>query len=163
MTRLENVLIWLAIGAGVALAQTATTFTSGSFTSAGAVNSAFGGKLDTAATATAEACESWDANTPVVAGTLTLPTPSAWAGTNSIQKVNSFTGGGGSFSVAVQLNGTNVTGCSAITVSGTSTTTTTCTPATFTGSGQIGFVISSPSGTVNTASVCAEISHVVSP
>ena len=51
----------------------------------------------------------------------------------------------------------------AITVSGTSTTTTTCTPATFTGSGQIRFVVTSPSGTVNTASVCAEVTHVVSP
>ena len=48
MTRLENVLIWLAIGAGIALAQTATTFTSGSFTSASAVNSAFSGKADLA-------------------------------------------------------------------------------------------------------------------
>ena len=46
MTRLENVLIWLAIGAGVALAQTATTFTSGSFTSASAVNSAFASKAN---------------------------------------------------------------------------------------------------------------------
>lgn len=73
MTRLESVLVWLAIGAGAALAQTATTFTSGTIISSSAVNSAFGGKQDVLPSGTS--------------GQALVSTGSAWAAaavTNSV-------------------------------------------------------------------------------
>lgn len=114
-------------------------------------------------TVTSSVCEGWDSNMTVAAGTLILPTPAAWTGTNTIKRVDTRTYGSGSpgFTVAVQKNGTGITGCTAIAVSGTSTTTTTCTATTYTGSAQIGIVVSSPTGTPNTASVCVEIEHAL--
>ena len=70
--------------------------------------------------------------------------------------------GGGTFSGSLKINGTNVTSCNGVTVSGTSNTNTTCTAAN-TGSANdiISIVAASPSGTVNQAYVCAVFTHTV--
>jgi hypothetical protein len=100
--------------------------------------------------------EAWDSNTAVTAGTFTFSIP--WT-SGTIASVKSATGGGGSFSVAVKKNGTNVTGCSSISVSGTSNTNTTCTATAVAANDQVSIVVSSPSGTVNTAYVQVVITH----
>ena len=170
-----------------AVAQTAGTFVTGTTISSSAMNAALGNKQDYPVPAgttsaagilqlgtssgqamqgnqaqTNTACEVWDSKSAVVANTFTFPTPSAWSGT--ITKVTTFTNGTSTpgFTAAVQINGTPVTGCSAISVSGSTTSSTTCTGAnTFSGSAQISFVVSSVSGVPNQASICAEITRGV--
>lgn len=102
-------------------------------------------------------CVTWDSTLPVAAQTVEWPV--TWAN-YTISSVKSAVNGGGSFTVGIKINGTNVTSCSAITVSGTSNTPTTCTAAN-TGSvnDQITMVVSAPSGTVNQAYVCPVFNH----
>lgn len=101
----------------------------------------------------------WDSTTAVTAQTVEFPI--VWT-SGTITKVLTAVSGGGSFSVAIKINGTNVTSCSAISVSGTSNTVTTCTAAnTVALNDQVTAEISSPSGTVNQAYVTPVITHTV--
>lgn len=103
-------------------------------------------------------CWTADSNTTVVAGTTNvsfLNTSGTITGVHTAAAT-------GSFTVAIEIGGTNVTSCSAISVSGSSDALTTCTAANTVSAGsQISVVISSPSGTPNTAYVCPVISRSV--
>jgi hypothetical protein len=94
----------------------------------------------------------WDSNTSVVAGTFPLLDTTA---TGTINSVTYHTGGTTpSFTLAIQIDGVNVTSCNALTVSSATPTTTTCTGAnTYTAGHKITAVVSGPSGTINTALV----------
>ena len=112
------------------------------------------GSLPTSVAVNASATIGWGAGTNVVADTWAYVVSAPYAGT--IDSVSYYTGGSStpSFVIAIQIGGTNVTSCNAITVSSTSTTTTTCTAAnTFTAGQKITVVTSSISGTPNAAGV----------
>lgn len=97
----------------------------------------------------------WDSNTTVANATIPILNPQ-WAGGGKIASVTYYTNGTStpSFAIAVQIGGTNVTGCNALTVSSATATTTACTAAnTFTNSSQITLVISGVSGTPQQALV----------
>ena len=114
---------------------------------------------DISGTVTSSKCVTWDSTTAVTAQTVEFPIE--WT-SYTVTKVQSSVTGGGSFTVAAKINGTNITSCSAISVSGTSNTNTTCTAAnTGSANDQISLVVSSPSGTVNTAYVCPIFTHTV--
>lgn len=102
-------------------------------------------------------CATWDSTTSVTAQTVEFPVE--WSN-YTITGMKSAVSGGGSFTVAVAINGTNVAGLSSVSVSGTSNVVTNATGA---NSGvindQITIVVSSPSGTVNQAYVCPVFSH----
>ena len=119
----------------------------------------YGSGCGTAGTVTDNKIVTWDSTTAVTAQTVTFPVP--WT-SYTITKVQTSVAGGGSFTAGVKIGGTNVTSCSAISVSGTSNTNTTCTAAnTGSANDQISVVISSPSGTVNTAYVSVVFTHTV--
>lgn len=108
----------------------------------------------------------WDANTTVVAATdIPLFNGTAWAGcATSTCTINSVTwrAATGSFTVAIKINGTVVTSCSAIAVNSATSTTTTCTGAqTFTNTGIVTMAVSSPSGSPNDALVQLNITHTI--
>ncbi len=108
---------------------------------------------------TDEVCATWDNTTAVTAQTIDFPI--SWS-SYTIPKVKTKVSGGGSFSVAVKIGGTNVTSCSAIPVSGATNTNTSCTAAnTGVVDDIVSVVVSSPSGTVNQAYVCPVFAHAV--
>jgi hypothetical protein len=96
----------------------------------------------------------WDSNTTVANATIPVWNPKVTSGT--ITSVTFYTGGTGtpSFTAAVQIGGTNVTGCNALSVSSSTASTTSCTGAnTFGNTSQITLVISGVSGTPDQALV----------
>jgi hypothetical protein len=113
--------------------------------------------LTSSSTLTDTKCLTWDSTTSVVAQTVDFtPGWSSWTLTTAKTKV----GGGGSFTAGLQIGGSDVTSCNAISVSGATNTNTTCTAAnTGTTNSIVSFVVSSPSGTVNQAYVCAVFTH----
>ncbi len=101
----------------------------------------------------------WDSNTTVANATIPvgiLPW-AAW----TINSVSYLTNGGTpSFTGGVKINGTNVTTCSAITVTSSTAATTNCTGAdTGTNTGFVTVVISGTSGTPNQALFQLNITH----
>lgn len=101
----------------------------------------------------------WDSNTTVVNGTIPLILP-PWLGGGTITSVSYYTNGSStpSFTAAVKIGGTNVTGCSALSVASATPTTTTCTGAnTFTSSSSLTLTVSNVSGTPNQALVQVNI------
>ena len=149
----------LASAGGVAAPMTWTTLatvgTSGSASDLGS------GTLAAARlpTITGQVCATWDSTLAVTAMTIEFPIP--WA-TYTVTGMKSAVSGGGSFSVAAKIAGTNITSLSAVSVSGTSNTNTTATGAnTGVADDQITLVTSSPSGTINQAYVCLVITHSV--
>lgn len=110
-------------------------------------------------TITGQVCATWDSTLAVTAQTIEFPIP--WA-TYTVASMKSAVSGGGSFTVAAKIGGTNITSLSAVSVSGTTNTSTTATGAnTGVANDQITLVVSSPSGTVNQAYVCLVITHSV--
>ena len=108
---------------------------------------------------TNEKCVTWDSSLAVTAQTVEFPIE--WA-TYTLTAVKSAVTGGGSFTAALAINGGAVTGCSAISVSGTSNAVTSCTAAnTGSANDQITVAVSAPTGTVNQAYVCPVFSHSV--
>lgn len=104
---------------------------------------------------------SWDSTTTVANATIPIANPQ-WSSGGTITSVTYYTNGSAtpSFTAAVQIGGTNVTSCSALSVSSSTATTTNCTAAnTFTNSSQITLVISSVSGTPNQALVQINYTH----
>lgn len=103
-----------------------------------------------------------DSTVPVHNDTYPLPSDTwPWA-TGTIDSVTYYTSGTStpSFSIALQINGTNVTSCSGIVVSSATRTTTTCTGANTITSGQHPtLVISGTSGTPNTSLVQINFHH----
>jgi hypothetical protein len=113
-----------------------------------------GGLVTSAQTYTEAIPVVWDSNTTVANATIPVWNPKVASGT--ITSVTFYTGGTGtpSFTAGVQIGGTGVTGCSALSVSSSTATTTSCTAAnTFTSTSQLTLVISSASGTPNQALV----------
>jgi hypothetical protein len=125
---------------GGALAATAPLQISGSTLSIGAVPGA--------------ALVQWPSNTTVTADTYYYALSWPWA-TGTITGVSYATGGTTpSFSIAVQVNGTSVTGCSGLTVTSATATTATCTAANAVVRGQkVVLAVSAVSGTPNAAQV----------
>ena len=155
--------VTLSLPARTATVGTTTgTLTSGNvakFDASGNIVDGGGTPVTSASTVTNAKTVTWDNTTAVTAQTIEFPVE--WT-SYTITKVQTAVTGGGSFTVAVKINGTNVTSCSAISVSGTSNTNTTCTAANTGSAGdQISVVISSPSGTVNTAYVSVVFTHTV--
>lgn len=112
-------------------------------------------------TVTGSICYAWDSNTTVAAGTLEVPIP--WT-SGTITAVHAATNGSGtpSFSIAVAIGGTAVTGCSAVTVSSASDTATSCTAANTVSAGsQVTIAASSVSGTPQKAYACVTVTHSV--
>ena len=112
-------------------------------------------------TVTGSICYAWDSNTTVAAGTLEVPIP--WT-SGTITAVHAATNGSGtpSFSIAVAIGGTAVTGCSAVTVSSASDTATSCTAANTVSAGsQVTIAASSISGTPQKAYACVTVAHSV--
>jgi hypothetical protein len=105
----------------------------------------------------------WDSNTTVANATIPLGNLQ-YSGGGTIRSVTYYTNGTGtpSFSVAVKIAGTNVTSCSALSVSSSTATTTACTAAnTFSSSSAITMVVSSVSGTPNQALVQVNFTHTL--
>jgi len=103
----------------------------------------------------------WSSNIPVAAGTYITTLSWPWAN-GTINSVTYATGGSGSpsFTVAVQINGTSVTGCSAVAVSSSTSATTTCTAANaVVAGGKVTVVISSVSGTPEQAAFQINYTH----
>jgi hypothetical protein len=97
----------------------------------------------------------WDSATTVGAATVPILNPQ-WAGGGRIVSVTYYTNGTGSpsFTANVEISGTSVTSCSALTVNSSTATTTTCTAAnTFANTDSITLVISGVSGTPKQALV----------
>jgi hypothetical protein len=120
---------------------------------ANAVNGS-GGLVTSAQTYTEAVPIVWDSNTTVANATIPVWNPKVTSGT--VTSVTFYTGGTGtpSFTAGVQIGGTGVTGCSALSVSSSTATTTSCTGAnTFTSTSQLTLVISGTSGTPNQALV----------
>jgi len=98
---------------------------------------------------------SWDSNTTVANATIPLLIPQ-WINGGSILSVSYYTNGTStpSFTADVEINGTGVTGCSAITVSSATAATTTCTGGnTFGFRSVLTLVISGVSGSPSQALV----------
>ncbi len=102
-------------------------------------------------------CVTWDSTLAVTAQTVEYAVP--WT-SYTVSKMQSAVSGGGSYTVAAKINGTNITGLSAVSVSGTSNTNTSASGAnTGAANDQISIVTSSPSGTVNQSYVCLVFQH----
>ena len=104
---------------------------------------------------------SWPSILVVQAGTYPCFV-SAWSGTTTITKVQTYTNGTGtpSFNVTVQINGTSVTGCTALSVTLSATENATCTAANTMSLGdQASVLISSVSGVPDQALVQLVITH----
>jgi len=112
-------------------------------------------------TVTGQVCETWDSTLTVVANVFEFPIP--WA-SYTVTGMKSATNGTGtpSFTVAAKIAGTNITGLSAVAVSG-STNTVTAASGANTGSAndQLTLVVSVPSGIPQQAYVCLVITHTV--
>jgi hypothetical protein len=97
----------------------------------------------------------WDSNTTVANATIPILNPT-WAGGGTVTSVTYYTNGSStpSFTADVEIGGTGVTSCSALSVSSSTPTTTTCTAAnTFSHTSVITLVISSVSGSPSQALV----------
>jgi hypothetical protein len=97
----------------------------------------------------------WPTNTTVSADTYYYTLSWPWA-TGTITGVTYATGGSNtpSFSIAVQVNGASVTGCSGLTVNSATAATATCTAANTVTRGQkVTLAVSAVSGTPNAAQV----------
>jgi hypothetical protein len=96
----------------------------------------------------------WPSNTTVTADTYYYALAWPWA-SGTISSVSYATGGTSpSFSIAVQVNGASVTGCSGITVTSATAATATCTAANSVTRGQkVVLAVSAVSGTPNAAQV----------
>lgn len=95
----------------------------------------------------------WDSNTTVANGTFPCWVPT-FAGT--INSITYYTNGSGtpSFSASIQIAGSNVTGCTSLTVSTSSVTVTTCSGAnSFTSGQKVDVVIASATGSPSQALV----------
>lgn len=110
--------------------------------------------------ATNAKCITWDSTTAVTAQTIDFPVE--WAGGYTITGAKAKVGGGGSFTYAIQINGTAVTGLNVVPVT---LVTNVDTAATALNTGAlddiISVVIASPSGTANRAYVCPVFAHTV--
>ncbi len=105
----------------------------------------------------------WDSNTTVANGTIPILNP-RWVGGGTITSVTYYTNGSStpSFTADVKITGTDVTSCSALSVSSSTATTTACTAAnTFANTDQITLVISAVSGTPNQALVQINITTTI--
>jgi hypothetical protein len=123
---------------------------------ANAVN-ASGGFVTSAQTYLAAIAYSWDSGTTVANATVPLANPQ-YASGGTITSVTYYTAAG-SFTADVEIGGTGVTGCSALSVTST-TTTTSCTAAnTFTNTSAITVVITSASGSPDQALVQVNFTH----
>jgi len=112
---------------------------------------------DISGTITDNKCLTWDSTLAVTAQTVKFAVP--WT-SYTVTTMQTAVSGGGSFTVAAKINGTDITSLSAVSVSGTSNTNTASTGAnTGSANDQISIVTSSPSGTVNTAYVCLVFTH----
>lgn len=132
---------------------------------AGSVNTVVGGAVAggtlTVSTPTliSETCVAFDSTTTVTAQTVEFPIP--WT-SYTISSLKAATNGTGSpsFTVAVKINGTNVTGLSAVTVNSSSNTNTSASGAnTGVVNDQISVAISAPSGVPQQAYICPVFSH----
>ena len=144
------------------VATTTGTLTSGNatkFDASGNIVDGGGTPVTSASTVTNEKCQTFDSTTSVTAQTVDVPVE--WT-SYTITEMWSKVAGGGTYTASLKINGTNVTSCNGVTVSGTSNTVTTCTAAN-TGSKHdiVSFVSASPSGTVNQSYVCAIFTHTV--
>lgn len=105
---------------------------------------------------------SWDSNTTVANATIPLLRPPWTTSGGTITSVTYYTGGTStpSFTVDLQIDGSDVTGCNAITVSSSTSATATCTAAnTFTSTSKIQMIISGVSGTPTTALIQPNFTH----
>lgn len=106
---------------------------------------------------TGEVCTTWDSATAVTAQTIEFPL--VWS-TYAITALKSAVNGSGTYTVGASINGTPITGISAVTVSGSTNSTTLASGAnTGVANDQITIVTSSPSGTVNQSYVCLVFTH----
>lgn len=126
----------------------------------GDVTSSAGSCATTAASVTSALHINFSSTTTVTAQTMRFIIP--WT-SGHITKVLYYTGGTGtpSFVADVKLNGTDVTGCNAITVSAASVNSTTCTSTAVAASDLVTIVISSPSGTPDDSVVDVYVTHTV--
>lgn len=117
------------------------------------------GTLVTSCTGRNEKCVTWDSTLQVTAQVIEFPIE--WT-SYTLTSLKTAVNGGGSFTVAVAINGTPVTGLSAVSVSGTTNTVTNATGAnTGAANDQITLTTSSPTGTVDQAYVCPVFTHSV--
>lgn len=109
---------------------------------------------------TAASVVNWDANTSVQAATEVILESWPWA-TGTIKSVSYHTGGTGtpSYVIGVQINGTGVTSCSAITVNSATTASTTCGSNTVTLGQKVTFTTSSISGVPFSSAAQVTFSH----
>lgn len=98
----------------------------------------------------------WDSNTPVVAGTSYALLASQWASATITSC--SCVCAGGSFAAAIMINGSAVTGLSAVTVNATPTTTAASGGNTLATGGSVSVVISGVTGTPTTAIIQINLS-----
>ena len=134
--------------------------------SSGAISVSYGTTSNTALqgnqTFTGEACYVWDSNTTVTAGSMLVSLP--WT-SGTVSSLVTFTGGSSTpgFTAAGLLAGSSMTGCSAISVSGTTPTATSCTANNTWSSANpvLTLTASSPSGTPQSAQICAKFTHSV--
>lgn len=138
----------------------------GLVSSGGNANVSYGTSAGTAlqgnATVTGGCAVQFSSNDTVAAGTFPLCNP-PWASGGTLTKVLVYTNGTGSpsFSVAATINGSAVTGCSAITVNSSAPSTTSCSGGTFNQYDTLAVTISSVSGTPTQALVQAIYTHKV--
>lgn len=106
----------------------------------------------------------WDSNTTVVAATMVMPRYSWTAASGTLSSIDAIVVGGTSpsFTIEFEINGTPVTGCSAITVNSSSWANTSCTGAnTVSSTSVVTAVVTSPSGSPVEASVQANFTHSI--
>lgn len=104
-------------------------------------------------------CVTWDSTLQVTAQVIEFPIE--WT-SYTLTSLKTAVNGGGSFTVAVAINGTPVTGLSAVSVSGSTNTVTNATGAnTGAANDQITLTTSSPTGSVDQAYVCPVFTHSV--
>lgn len=104
----------------------------------------------------------WDSNTTVANATIPIILPPWVTAGGTITAVKYYTNGSGSpsFTANVQIGGTGVTGCNAISVNSATPATANCTAANaFTSSSSLALVISAVSGTPNQAIVQIDFTH----
>ena len=98
----------------------------------------------------------WDSNTPVVAGSSFALLAAQWSSATILSC--SATCSGGSFAAAIQINGSAVTGLSAVTVNATPTTTNATGGNTLATGGSVSVAISGVTGTPTNAIIQINLS-----